>query len=188
MRYKTVFISQTTAMKTVKIFWTFIILCFFAAQTYAQTEKENTAKMLSEQKFTFVATSVMPSNLDVSIILGQMSGGARGGSIDLSGDGYELKVTKDSVIAYLPYYGRAYSPPIGQRESGIKFTSTSFTYTSSKAKKKSWNVKILTKDISDGYRLDLRVFEDGNASLSISSYNKQTIVYSGYLKKPKQKQ
>lgn len=172
-------------MKTLKTLWIFVVISVFTLQTYAQTEKINTAKMLSNQKFTFVATSVMPNNLEVSNILGKMSGGARGGAIDISGDGYELTVTPDTVIAYLPYYGRAYSPSIGQGEGGIKFTSTDFTYASEKGKKKSWNVKIAPNDLSDGYRINMNVYDGGHASVAISSYNKQTIVYSGYLRRIK---
>ena len=37
---------------------------------------------------------------------------------------YYLKVSKDTVVAYLPYFGRAYTAPADPTEGGIKFTST----------------------------------------------------------------
>jgi hypothetical protein len=56
---------------------------------------------------------------------------------------------KDTINAYLPFYGKAYSIPYGSNEGGIKFTSTDFNYTLTPKKKGSWDITIIPKDYRD---------------------------------------
>ena len=126
------------------------------------------------------------NSTDISNVMSKMNGNTGGGLISLSGSNYELKITPDSVFAYLPYYGRAYTAPIGNDESGIKFTSTKFTYESTKAKK-VWRITIAIKDTKDNQRLNLSISENGYASLNISSNTKQSITFNGYIAERKQK-
>ncbi len=39
------------------------------------------------------------------------------------------RVMGDSIVTYLPYFGRAYSVPVNLSQGGIQFTSTDFDYT-----------------------------------------------------------
>ena len=160
-----------------------IILALLTANSFAQTTEESTATMLNKQSYIFVATSAVPSNVqDLNKVMSKMQGGAQSGFINLNGDGYELIVTSDSVVAYLPYYGRAYSAPMNQSGGGVKFTSKQFVYKKSQRKKGNWDVTITTKDVFESYRLSLNIAVNGNASLYLHSNNKQTITYNGYLK------
>ena len=61
--------------------------------------------MIDEHRYIFKVLSVKP-----------MKGGAR----QLT-PGYILKVSKDTVTADLPYFGRLYQATIGSAEGGIKF-------------------------------------------------------------------
>ncbi len=161
----------------------FSILTFLTVSSFAQTAEERTATMLKAKTYIFVATSAMPSNAyELSKVMSKMQGGAQSGFINLNGDGYELTVTGDSVVSYLPYYGRSYSAPINQNEGGVKFTSKQFTYKSTQRKKGNWDISITPKDVSESYRLTLNVAKGGNATLYLHSNNKQTISYNGYLK------
>ncbi len=153
--------------------------------TYAQTDKAIMANMTAAKQFTFMATSATPMNTqDISKIMGKMQGGTQSSLINLSGDGYELKVTPDSIIAYLPYYGRSYSAPVNPSDGGIKFISKKFDYKSSKGKKGNWNIDLDIKDASESYRLNLNISENGYGSLSVNSNNKQSISYQGYIIEP----
>ncbi len=79
-------------------------------------------KMVDDVNFVFKANYANPQG---------------GGSRALTSD-YDVKVVKDSVIVYLPYFGRAYvTPPPGTTEGGIKFTSTNFKYDSKAGKKRA---------------------------------------------------
>ncbi|KQM74876.1 hypothetical protein ASE74_02530 [Pedobacter sp. Leaf216] len=164
----------------------FLLLGF---QSFAQTNKETTVRIVADKNYTFIANSAMPmSNNDISKILTMMPGGQGGATINLSGSQYDVRVTKDSVVAYLPYYGRSYTSPIDPSQGGIKFTSKDFTYTESKNKKGSYTIQINTKDVKrENYRFTINISTNGYASLTASSFNKQPIIFNGYLDEPKKK-
>ncbi|RYD77603.1 MAG: DUF4251 domain-containing protein [Sphingobacteriales bacterium] len=159
-------------------------------QAFSQTDKETTMKIVADKNYIFSANSAMPlANNDVSRIMRSFPGGQGGsGTINLSGSQYDLKVTKDSVVAYLPYYGRAFSAPYNPNEGGIKFTSKNFTYTESKTRKGSYSINIRTKDLNlENYQMYLTVSPNGYASLVVNSVNKQAINFNGVLAEPKKK-
>jgi len=166
-----------------------IILIAVTAQTFAQTNKETTLKIVGNKNFVFVANTAIPmSNADVNKILSRMPGGQGGGTINLTGSQYDVRVTKDSVIAYLPYYGRSYNAPMDPNEGGIKFTSKDFSYNETKSKKGSHTIQINTKDVKkENYRFTINISTNGYASLIASSTNKQPITFYGYLAEPKKK-
>jgi len=95
--------------------------------------------------------------------------------------GYELKVRKDTVEAYLPYFGRAYSATIGSSDGGTQFKTTDFKYTSSETKKGGWDIAIVPKNAGDTRQLTLHVSKAGYASLQVVSNNKQSISFNGYI-------
>jgi hypothetical protein len=164
-------------MKTIKnISMVFFILLSLSA--YAQTDKATTAR---------IVTTALPMNSgDINNILSKMNGNTTGGIINLTGSNYDLKIMPDSIIAYLPYYGRSFNAPMSNDDSGFKFTSTKFTYTTTKAKK-GWRVTIAIKDTRDSQRFDLNIGENGYASLNVISNTKQSISFNGYIKERKEK-
>lgn len=115
----------------------------------------------------------------------------RGGNKALTSD-YDLKVTKDTITAFLPYYGRAYVAPINPSEGGIKFTSTNFIYTTKNNKAGSWDILIKPKlnsnnDLKDVQQLRLNISSGGYASLSVISTNREPISFNGYIEEIKVK-
>jgi len=95
--------------------------------------------------------------------------------------GYHLKISGDTVIADLPYYGRAYSAPTNMSGSGITFTAVGPKYESTLDKKKRWQIKIKPEGVDDVEDLTLMVFENGRADLRVNSRNRQPISFSGYI-------
>ncbi len=93
--------------------------------------------------------------------------------------GYALKVTPDTIICNLPYYGQAYQANLAQKDSGYKFTSTHFDYKAEVRKKGGWNITIKPKDAGYGLQLDLTIQPTGSANLQITSNDRQSISYSG---------
>lgn len=131
-------------------------------------EKTEKAQLLNEQiesfHFKFNATHAYPQSYK---------------SIYLSSY-YDVKVSLDTVQAYLPYYGRAYTAPIDPNEGGIKFVSTNFDYNIKEGKKAgNWLITIQTKDTSRPYTLYFDLWNNGTARLSVHDRNKQTISFQG---------
>lgn len=176
-------------MRTLKNIF-FLALLFSASQLQAQTDKATTIKILEAQHYVFVATSASPLNAsDINKVMSRMPGFTGGaGNINLSGSNYDLTVTKDSVVAYLPYYGRSYTPKIGGfDEGGIKFKSKDFSYKAAMRKKGGWLISLAPKDVKDNYSLTLFVTTAGYATLTVTNNTQQPITFNGYLSEPKQK-
>jgi hypothetical protein len=166
---------HTNIMKTLRYLCILLLIVSAGSNTaFAQStkkdkkaEKEATIKKnVDGQNYTFMANYVLPQ---------------RGGGKQLTETYYDLKVSKDSVIAFLPYYGRAYFDVPYNGDMGMKFTSTKFSY-DAKAKKKGWEIIIKPTDAKNIDKLILNISPDGYATLSINSINRDFISYDGYLK------
>jgi hypothetical protein len=115
----------------------------------------------------------------------------RGGGRSLTSE-YDLKVSKDTIIAYLPYFGRAYIAPTNPTEGGIKFTWTKFDYSVKQTKNGSWEILIKPKEknisnASDVQNLRLSISTSGYASLQVISSNRDPISFNGTIEEVKQK-
>lgn len=130
----------------------------------AQSGKNDAVKDAIESKhYIFKARTVMP---------------ASGGTRQLTSQ-YDLTITGDSVIAYLPYFGRAYSATPGQSSDGINFTSTHFIYNVTEGKKGGWMIEIRPSDAGDVQMLNLNLSKNGYGTLHVNSRNRQYISFSG---------
>lgn len=175
-------------MKTLK--FTLLIASLFSfTLASAQTDEATTKRLIEEQNFVFKATSAMPlSNADISAVLRSIPGNTNaGGTIQLTGAQYDLVINKDSIEAYLPYYGRSYTPEIGTNDNGIKFKSKDFAYKTSKGKKNGWTIKINPKDVRNNQNMTLMVTTNGYATLNVNNNNKQPITFNGYIAEAKEK-
>lgn len=178
-------------MKTLKNLCLTVLTIFAAVPVMAQTDKATTEKIISAQQYVFVATTAFPMNAtDMSAVMSKMPGNMNaGGTINLTGASYDLQVTKDSVVAYLPYYGRSFVSRMGDTDGGIKFKSKEFSYKAATRKKGGWIITIKPKDTQDKYNsnyvLTLNVTTAGYASLTVTSNNQQPINFNGYMAEPK---
>lgn len=130
-----------------------------------QKDAAVTKAMVEAKNYVFRAQLAYPQN---------------GRSLNLTSE-YDLIVRPDSVISFLPYFGRAYAAPMNQAEGGIKFTSTDFEYTLEKRKKRSWEIAIRPRDVSGMQQMNLTIFDNGSASLRVNSLNRQGITFHGYV-------
>ena len=131
----------------------------------AQDEKTDIAGIIEAKRYVFIAQSATPM----------------GGRFVQLSFGYDLKVRPDSVIYYLPYYGRSYTPTLDPSQGGIQFTSTDFEYTQKPRKKGGWDINIKPKDVKDPRQLTLTVSSGGNATMQITSNDRQAISFNGYI-------
>ncbi|RKR85741.1 uncharacterized protein DUF4251 [Mucilaginibacter gracilis] len=157
----------------------FVVLSVFVWNLgFAQsTKKEKQAKAEAEMKsiidaqnYVFKAQYVQPM---------------RGGNKYITPD-YDLRISKDSVISYLPYFGRAYVAPFDPQDAGMMFTATEFDYKVVE-NKNGWDVSIKPVNTKDVRYMRLSVSKDGYATLQITSNNRDAISYQGYIEVKKHK-
>ena len=163
---------KTLQYNVPKIFLLFFFLSALTNLSKAQEEKTDKSDkevsvktMIDAHRYVFKAQSVHPT---------------RGRVVQLNSE-YDLSVSKDTVRSYLPYFGRAYSAPMDGKGGGIDFLSKDFEYTQKNRKKGGWDITIKPKDVNDVRELFLTVFDNGSASLRVSSNNRESISFNGYL-------
>lgn len=120
--------------------------------------------MIDAQRYVFKAQTANPM---------------RGRTMQLTSD-YTVRVSKDTVIADLPYFGRAYSAPIDPSKGGIQFNSTKFDY-KLETIKKGWQITIKPTDGGDVQQFFFTIFNNGSASLQVTSTNRTPISFNGYV-------
>ena len=147
----------------------FVVL--FSSSAMAQKpDKAEVQNMVNSKNFVFKAQMVLP-----------MTGMSRQLTTE-----YDVRVFGDSIITYLPYFGRAYNVAYGE-PGGINFTSTKFDYKVNARKKGGWDIAIKPNDTKDVQQLNFTVSEDGYATLQVTSNNRQPISYNGYIVERKRK-
>src|SRR5690606_37878184 len=114
-------------------------------------ERAEIEQMINNHSFIFVAERMNP---------------LRGRSRILTSS-YDVRINNDSLVSYLPYFGRAYRAPVDPTNVGTQFTSTNFTYVVGEIKNNQWRVTLKPKDIGDIQELSFTIFDNGRASLSL---------------------
>jgi hypothetical protein len=168
---------------THKIFNIFLFLVMTSSITisasYAQTAKairkmqkdSIIKKAVDDRTFTFTAQTATPL----------------GGAVKQLTSTYDLTISKDTVIAFLPYFGRAYTVPLDPSKGGIQFTENNAGYSASDRKKGGWDIVIKVKQQEDALQLSLTVFQNGSASLLVNSANRDPISFDGFVTPNKKK-
>jgi hypothetical protein len=135
------------------------------AQQQKKDRKAEIKKIVEAQNYVFKAQTALPT-----------AGAVR----QLTSD-YDLRVSKDTIVSDLPYFGRAYTAPLNPSEGPLQFTTTKFQYMVSNKKKGGWNVTITPKDLTDPRELIMTIFDNGSASVVVNSNNRQPISFNGYV-------
>ena len=153
----------------------FLLIVLFAVLGSAFVQAQNLDKsvvqnFIKSKEFVFKAQTVLPIT---------------GMSRQLTSD-YDVRFLGDSIVAYLPYFGRAYSAGYGEG-GGIDFTSTKFDYKATQRRKGGWDISIKPKDAKDVQQMNLTVSENGYATLQVTSNNRQPISFNGYIVERKRK-
>jgi hypothetical protein len=158
-------------IKIISFSTAYLIVCIFSAQAQDTTKNEKPSKAAIIQKqienkdLTFVAKWVNPVHSTMRQLM----------------EYYDLKITGDSVITYLPYFGRAYTAPLDPTNISVNLSSVIIEYTVTKRKKHEWDIMIKPKDRTDIQSFLLSVFDNGSAYLNVTSTNREPISYNGNL-------
>jgi hypothetical protein len=170
-------------MKTFMTTWVkpaflFILAAFLLNTAWAQnTKKDKAAKKTAEIRSMIDSKSY--------VFKAQYAQALRGGNRYLTSE-YDFNVGKDTLVAYLPYFGRAYVAPINPEDASMIFTATHFDYKVVE-NKNGWDVSIKPNDAKDVRQMFLTITKSGYATLQITSTNRDPISYQGYIMAKKQK-
>ncbi|MBS1751484.1 MAG: DUF4251 domain-containing protein [Bacteroidetes bacterium] len=151
-------------------------VCILTLQlnTQAQTKKDEqkaeermvVKNAMDTRNYTFIAQSMIP-----------MSGMMR----QLTGL-YDLTVSDNKVVSFLPYMGRIYMPMIDPVNDGpLRFTSKDFTYNANADSKKGWTISIKPNDVRSVREFTLNVQDNGRATLQVMGNDRQPITFYGYI-------
>ena len=107
----------------------------------------------------------------------------RNGKAKTVSSDYGLEVKGDTLVSYLPYFGRAYNVPYGGGK-GLNFTETFTDYHSKKLSNGATQVLIKVKNEEDVYDFILEIFDNGSTSIDMNSRERESINYSGNIELP----
>lgn len=93
---------------------------------------------------------------------------------------YSITIDGNSIDSYLPYFGNATSVPFGGGE-GLTFKAKIESYTDSGLKKDRRSINIKVKTAEDSFVYYLEIFDNGEASVSVQSLNRDDISFRGSL-------
>lgn len=159
--------KQLLKISTAIFFSALFIFCNIE-KTFAQNADTYTiiSDKIAKKDFVFVAQSLTPI----------------GGKLRILTSEYDVKITADSITSYLPYFGNAQEAPSSSDDAGIIFTSTEFGYTYEAGKKKSWDVSIKFRDQRNTAQFSFIIYDNGEASLNVTSMLRDPISFRGYIK------
>lgn len=151
-----------------KTLFAILLVTVLAAACSSTTQTQQSVEMTSlveSKNYVFQAQTAQP--------LG-------GRAIQLTSE-YDLRVLGDSVVAFLPYFGRAFSAPADLAGGGINFTSTNFGYTTTQRRRGGWIISIKPQDANDVRELTLSISSSGMSTLQVISNNRQSISFNGQI-------
>lgn len=144
--------------------------------------------LVDSQEFTFYAQRANPTNYDVINVMNSIPNSTASRILNLNGD-YTIVVNKNNVDVELPYFGRVFNPSYGNPDkNGYKFTSKDFIVNKSQNKKGTWTLRIKPKDVNTVDEINIEIFKNGKAFVSMRSNDRQPITYDGYVSKNEIKQ
>ena len=162
------------------------ILLFAFATTHAQESKklsrkekkaareaeliEQTKTVLESKAYVFSATQVIPT-------------GMRSKSLTSS---YDAVIKNDTIVCYLPYFGKAHTASYGSNRSPMDFTQPIEDYKFEKTKK-GYEISFEASNNSDRLKFFFQISETGSTSLSVNSTNRSSISYYGDIVKIEEK-
>lgn len=159
---------KNNIIKYSSFIWALIAFSFIPGAGFAQEKKDKKAAItqaVESRNYVFKAQTALPQS---------------GSTRQLTTD-FDLRVSKDTIVSDLPYFGRAYTAPMNPAEGPLRFTTTNFEYSITDRKKGGWDVVITPKDMHDPRQLTLTIFDNGSASVVVTSYNRQPISFNGYV-------
>lgn len=143
-----------------------LLLIIGLSEVSAQSKKEQREQAVKEQivseKYKISVSTAYPR---------------RGKTVYLSSP-YSLEIRNDSVISYLPFYGRAYSIPYGGGD-GLIFKAPLDEYEMKMNKKGAAKIEFIARSPEDRFKFSLTIYPNGSTSINVNMQNRESISFSG---------
>ena len=94
--------------------------------------------------------------------------------------GYSVEVRNDTLISYLPYFGRAYNVPYGGGK-GLNFSAPIGSYQEFMKRNGQRHIEIGVSNEEDTYFYTIEVFDNGNSTVDVRARQRERISYSGHI-------
>lgn len=153
----------------------YLFISFFCISIFASgcnSSKQATASSFSKQAITeainknewvFTANYVMPQT---------------GRSRSTNGL-YTVTYSNNKFVVSLPYFGRAYSAPIGSSQGPLDFTTSDFDVVKDQKKEGQWDIVLKPKDNKEVQSMNFTLFENGSGDLNVTLTNRSPISFRG---------
>ncbi len=125
--------------------------------------ESETKQAIESDKWIFIASQAIPQRGRTSILNTR----------------YSVDLKNDTLTSGLPYFGRAYTAPIGESRSPLDFRSTDFSINKKEVKEGRWNIIINPKDNKEVQSYTFNLFSNGSAQLSVQLTSRSPISFSG---------
>ena len=144
--------------------WVMLVGCATAEERAARAAEQAKAvkTALQERNYQIAVNRMYPSR----------------GASKIVSSGYTVEVRNDSLISYLPYFGRAYDVPYGGG-NGLNFSAPIRNYKESQTKSDLRHIEIDVKNDEDTYLYTLDIFDNGSADINVRSRQREPISFSG---------
>ena len=146
--------------------WVMLVGCATAEERAARAAEQAKAvkAALQERNYQIAVNRMYPSR----------------GASKIVSSGYTVEVRNDSLISYLPYFGRAYDVPYGGG-NGLNFSAPIRNYKESQTKSDLRHIEIDVKNDEDTYLYTLDIFDNGSADINVRSRQREPISFSGQM-------
>jgi len=146
--------------------WVMLVGCATAEERAARAAEQAKAvkAALQERNYQIAVNRMYPSR----------------GASKIVSSGYSVEVRNDSLISYLPYFGRAYDVPYGGG-NGLNFSAPIRNYKESQTKIDLRHIEIDVKNDEDTYLYTLDIFDNGSTDINVRSRQREPISFSGQM-------
>jgi hypothetical protein len=161
-----------------------LVICVLGVSAQ-ETEKKSKKELKAEKEAKKIEETKALVESKMFVFDARTANPMKGRTMSLTTD-YDVKITKDSIYSYLPYYGVAYTASYGGTDSPMIFDKPFDTINMEKTKK-GYTIEVDVKNGNDKLDFSFYISENGTTTLSVSSTNRQSITYYGDIVKTDEK-
>lgn len=137
--------------------------CSGSKQAAANFSKEAITEAINKNEWVFTANYVLPQS---------------GRSRPANGV-YTVTCSDNKFVVYLPYFGRAYSVPIGSSQGPLDFQTSDFDLAKEQKKAGQWSLILKPKDNKEVQSMNFTLYDNGSANLDVTLTNRSPISFTG---------
>ncbi len=135
-----------------------------SSKNVAVPTPDETREAILSDNWVFVAQTALP----------------QGGRSRVLDSRYDLRVGRDTLNSFLPYFGRSFSGAgIMSNTNPLDFRSTKFTLDRQELKKGGWRVTIRPNDVQAVQSMTADLFDNGSASLNVTLTDRTPMTFQG---------